>query len=187
MPFRFVPRGFRICSFFAVLICLAGVEAADVPQGPSKDIPELQILNCYAGTWEVIAANQNAPNTPILKGKATSKWVLDGRFLEQTAALQAPDGSNSIKVTTLLTYDVEKKTYRSWNFVSNGHATESVGKWDAATQTMTSVSIPNAKGHIMTTTGNFDEAGIEKWKMSVVDQSGKIVRQIVGKNSRQRE
>lgn len=187
MPHRLASRSLHGWALLTALICINTIQAADVPPGPAKEIPELRVLNCYAGTWEVVAASNEAPNTPLLRGKATSKWILDGRFLEQTGALQAPDGSNSMKVTTLMTYDVEQKTYRSWTFLSNGQATESEGKWDPATQTMTSTSRPGPNGRISTTTANFAEAGIEKWKMSVADETGKIVTQIVGKNTRQKE
>jgi hypothetical protein len=187
MPYQFAPRSARIGSFLAVAICVAGVQAADVPQGPAKEIPELLVLNCYAGSWEVIAAAGTVPNIPIFKGKATSKWILDGRFLELTGALQSPDGTRNIKITTLKTYDAEQKSYRSWTFLSTGQATESTGKWDPATQTMTFISRPEANGRTTTTTGNFTEAGIEKWNLSIADQTGKIIKQIVGKNTRQRE
>jgi hypothetical protein len=187
MPDRFVLRSLRVCTLFVALICVTRIDAAQVPPGPTKELPELQILNCYAGTWEVVAANHEAPNMPVMKGKATSKWVLDGRFLEQTGVLQALGGGTAIKVTTLMTYDTEKKSFRTWTFVSDGKATESEGKWDPATQTMTSVDCPSTKGQIVTTTVNFSEAGIQKWKMSITDPSGKIVSQMVGKNTRQKE
>jgi hypothetical protein len=170
MPDRFMLRSLRVCLVFAALYCVPQIHAAQVPQGPAKEVPELQILSCYAGTW-----------------KATSKWILDGRFLEQTGILQASAGGNPIKITTLMTYDADKKIFRTWTFVSDGQATESEGKWDPATQTMTSVDLPGVKHQVVTTTVNFSEAGIQKWKMVIADQSGKILSQMVGKNVRQRE
>lgn len=187
MPDRFMLRSLRVCLVFAALFWVAQIHAAQAPLGPAKEVPELQILSCYAGTWEVIGANNESPNTPSLKGKATSKWILDGRFLEQTGVLQASTGGNPIKITTLMTYDADKKIFRTWTFVSDGQAKESEGKWDPATQTMTSVDLPGAKHQVVTTTVNFSEAGIQKWKMVIADQSGKILSQMVGKNVRQRE
>lgn len=188
-----IPRNcawtFRLTAvLLVVLFCRLGqIQAAQTPpQGPAKEVPELQVLTCYVGSWEVVMALGEAPTVPIAKGKSTSKWILDGRFLEQTGTIQEGDNGKSIKVTTLMTFDVEKKTYRSWTFTSNGQATEQEGKWDPATQTMTSTSCATP-GITVTTTANFAEAGIEKWKITTMNGAGVVLRTVVGKNTRQRE
>lgn len=187
MPDRFMLRSLKLSLFFAALFCVSRIDAAQVPLGPAKEIPELQILSCYVGTWEVSGASSESPNAPAFKGKATSKWILDGRFLEQTGVIHASAGGNPTTITTLMTYDADKKIFRTWTFVSDGRATESEGKWDPATQTMTSVDCPGVKHQVVTTTVNFSEAGIQKWKLVIADQSGTILKQMIGKNVRQRE
>lgn len=187
MPHRFWQSGRVACLIFAFAVCASRLLAADPPLGPSKDVPELQFLNGYVGTWEVVMATNEVPNTPIGKGKATAKWILDGRFLEQSGMLLLTEGNKTVKVTTLMTYDVDKKSFRSWTFTSDGQATESDGKWDAATQTMTFISIQRPNGQKVTITANFAEAGIERWKMTVADETGKLISNLIGKNIRQKE
>lgn len=174
------------CVIGVLTLGIGQTRAAQI-MGPAKDVPELQVLNSYVGTWEVVMATSDAPNAVIGKGKSSTKWILDGRFLEQSGTMLMTEGNTSIKVTTLMTFDVGTKTYRSWTFSSNGQATESEAKWDPATQTMTSTSCPNPKSHKVVTVANFAEAGIEKWKMTITDESGQLVRNLIGKNTRQKE
>src|SRR5947209_15672922 len=100
-------RTLALCSILACLASTGALSAAD--DGPSDKVPELKILNHYAGSWD---GEITAKGQPFTKGKVTAKWILDGRFLQQTSELQAQDGSPVLKFTSLMTYDPAKKVYR---------------------------------------------------------------------------
>jgi hypothetical protein len=150
--------------------------------GPSKDVPELQHLSNYVGSWDVVITSKNAR---YIRGQATTKWILGSRYVQQTGSLAASDGSKDMKVTTLMTYDPRKRAYRMWTFMSDGFASEAEGQWDSNARTMTSIS--HNEGYTTKTTAHFPEDGIEKWEMVVTDQAGKAITRTSGTNTRRKE
>ena len=162
---------------FAVLLTTIGI--AD--EGPAKDVPELEALANYVGTYDVAITSKDSP---FVKGEANTKWILDGRFVQQTGHLTSSDGATVIKVTTLMTYDQEQKAYRSWSFFSNGTMTESSGKWDAKKRTMTSIG--HSKDTTTTTTAKFGENGTEEWTIDTKKGQEEIAR-ISGTNTRRKQ
>jgi hypothetical protein len=52
---------------------------------------------------------------------------------------------------------------------------------------ITSVGRKDVNGGFSTTTADFSEAGIEKWKIAFTDGTGKIVSEMSGKNTRQKK
>ena len=66
-------------------------------------------------------------------GTFRNSWSLNGWFIEYRGRL---DGGKDEELQ-LMTYDVEKKVYRRWYFDSHGTTSESTGKWDAKTATLT--------------------------------------------------
>ena len=109
-------------TFVLALIAFhASVVFAD--DGPAKDVPELQALSSYIGTWDDAITSKDSPFT---KGESTAQWILDGRFLQQSGSVTSADGAIVLKFTTLMTYDQEEKTYRTWSFLSNGTAVSSL-------------------------------------------------------------
>ena len=165
-------------SLLACLVCQRFTAAEDEKR--SDNIPELAALERYAGSWETEFTSKNLPYS---KGKVTAKWVLGGRFLQQAA--EATDGSD-FKYMSLMTYDPVKKIYRTWFFLSDGITGETEGTWDAQGQVMTSVSPKDDRGGFSTTTADFSEPGVEKWKIVYKDTSGKVVNEMSGKNTRQK-
>ena len=163
-----------------VCLCSAGVAVAE-DGGPSADVPELKVLDHYAGTWDVQIASKEFP---FSKGQDSARWILDGRFLQQSGELRSQEGSAVLKVTTLMTYDPAGKVYRSWTFMSDGAAIESEGTWDPKARVMTSVSRKDGNGGFLTTTADFSEPGVETWKIVYTDRDGKVVSETSGKNTR---
>lgn len=169
-----------VLLLIAVIACqIADVSAAD---GPAKDVLELQVLSNYVGTWDVAITSKDSPFT---KGESSATWVLDGRFVQQTGELKSADGSNAIKVTTLMTYDPERKIYRMWSFLSNGSTSEGSGKWDEKTRTMTSTS--RQDGTTTTTTAKFSDNGIEEWLFITTNQDNEVVGRFGGTNTRRKQ
>jgi hypothetical protein len=167
-----------------LLIAVTACQTADVwaADGPAKDVPELQVLSNYIGTWDVAITSKDSPFT---KGESNAVWILDGRFVQQTGVLKSDDGTNAIKVTTLMTYDSERKTYHMWSFLSNGSTSDASGKWDEKNRTMTSTS--NQGGTTTTTTARFTEDGIEEWMIVTTNQNKEVVGRFGGTNTRRKQ
>jgi hypothetical protein len=178
-----------VCVVLASMSLAAGARA-DAPQGPSKDVPELQVLKHWIGVWDVemtVKPNADLPRGMRAKGATTAEWVLDGRFVQQTGTLKPDDGSPAMQVTTLMTYDPRKKVYRSWMFFSTGSVSESEGQWDEKARTMTSTSRDAESGRTTTIKAVFTEDGSESWSFVERDREGKVVSETAGKNARQKK
>jgi hypothetical protein len=100
--------------------------------GPSKDVPELAPLSNWAGAWTCTIEKPARQS-----GFSDGKWVVGGRYFQQTWEVEADADNPKISGTWLMTYDVKRKVYRQWQFNSDGFTAEATGKWDAKTRTMT--------------------------------------------------
>lgn len=171
-----MPRPFVI-AWLASLLAVTGSAVVRADEtGPAKDVPELQVLQNYHGTWDVSMTDSSS------KTESTARWILGGRFLEQAGAIRSADGPD-IWVTTLFTFDTEAQKYRSWTFVSNGSTNQAEMTWDANAKTMTSVTQPDANGVRAKVTADFSTAGKERWKFLYTDRDGQQVGEMSGVNT----
>lgn len=168
-----------------LLIAVTACQTTDVwaVDGPAKEVPELQALANYVGTWDVAITSKDSP---FSKGESTATWILDGRFVQQTGVLKSDDGATVLKVTTLMTYDSEKKMYRMWSFLSNGATSEGTGTWDATTRTMTSTG-RQGEATTTTTTATFSDNGIEEWLFITKNRNNEVVGRFGGTNTRRKQ
>jgi len=128
-----------------------------VEVGPNKNVPELQVLSKYLGTWEA-----EIDRIPELKSVMTSKWILNGNYLELSQDDSADEsGKFNTKTKTLMTYDREKKVYRTWSFDDRGHTVVAEGTWNAKAQTMTSTE--KLGEWTIVSTADFSKDGIIEW------------------------
>ena len=168
------------------LLCLISGSACAAPTAKIsvfKDLPELEALHNYVGAWDVVVSS--GP-TPVFLGEATAEWILDGRYVQQTASLRAQDGKPGLKFTTLMTFDPVKRIYRSWTFMGNGSRSESEGVWDAKTRTMSWTSHKDDAGNSSTTKADFSISGIEKVKIVVKASNGAVVSEVTADNRRRK-
>lgn len=164
----------------AVLSFVTPAIAAE--NGPAEDVPELKVLNNYAGKWD---AAITLKDSQFESGEIIADWILDGRFLRQTIAIKVANSDKPLRMSTMMSYDPDQQRYRFWRFVSNGNVSESSGTWDAKTKTMTSVGTDHDL--TATTTASFAKDGVEDWKIVVKDASGNEVATITGTNTRKKE
>jgi hypothetical protein len=170
-------------------LILGSTAVAEPPQGPSKPIPELRVLDHWVGAWDVeltVKPNADVPKGMHAKGTVTAEWILQGRFLQQIGDLEPGDGSPGMQVKNLMTYDPRKKVYRSWMFFSSGLVIESEGTWDERSRRLTSTSRDAERGTTTTTQATFAEDGTESWSMISKDRTGKVVEETIGKNTRRK-
>lgn len=64
-------------ALFLVFVAASQPIHVRAVDGPAKDIPEMQVLSNYIGTWDVAITSKDSPFT---KGESSTSWVLDGRF-----------------------------------------------------------------------------------------------------------
>ncbi len=143
----------------------------DQEQQAQAKSPELKVLERLVGTWDAKAVSKPAEWTPTevrTTSKITRKWVLDGRFLQDTSEIS--DGSEGL---SLFTYDPQMKAYQSWWFSSEGHTSKSTGQWDAASET---ISFKADLGNGLTSRGSvrFLDKDHHDWKVVVQDGNGKL-------------
>lgn len=181
-----------LASLISAAVCLTAtwMFAKDEPkkdelkkEEPKKELSELQVLQNYVGKWDI---NVSAGNSSILTGDASAEWILDGKFVQQTASLRPKEGSAGIKFTTLMTYDAEKKAYRSWTFLSNGGVSQSDGVWDSKSKTITWVGQKDDRGNISTTKADFSQPDLEKVNIVIADPGGKTITEMTAKNTRRK-
>ena len=171
----------RFVIFLACCLALSDLTVGLAEDdGPAKDVPELKVLEYYLGAWDVAVTNKDSDFT---KGESTAKWILGGRFVEQSGFMLSKDGTTRADITTLFTFDTMKQVYRSWMFVSSGSVSQAEMTWDAKSKTMMSVTRPNADGIRSTITADFSEAGKEHWKFVFTDRDGKDIGEMRGENT----
>lgn len=174
----------RFAAFLSLtVICLGLSQSAISDDGPTKDVPELQVLSNYVGDWDVAITSKDSP---FLKGKSSAKWILNGRFVQQTGSLKSEDGSAKLEITTLMTYDQTQKTYKMWLFVSNGAVSEATGTWDPKTRTMTSTQRNGDGDNTTKTVARFADGGVEHWSITATSPNGKVLSAIEGVNTRRK-
>lgn len=142
------------------------------PRNPDDKLPpELKVLDRLAGTWDATSVSKPAEWTPKevrTTSKITRKWVLDGRFLQDTSEIS--DGSEGL---SLLTYHPRRQAYRSWWFSSEGHTGKSTGQWDAASET---ILFQDDLGNGLTSRASvhFLDKDRHDWKVIIKDGDGKL-------------
>jgi hypothetical protein len=151
----------------------------DVAQGPAPDVPELKLLDHYAGQWEDEIAGR-----PDMRRSELGEWILEGRFLRQTWSTESGDGSPSAHGITLMTFDPQRQVYRSWAFLATGSVIENEGLWDPVTKTFTwGHSVAN-KAERVITKASFTEKATQSWSIVKTDEHDKVLREVSGRSVR---
>ena len=104
-------------------------------EGPAKP-PEMEVFGRFIGTWDCEVISKLAVWTPKEVREKTmevNEWVMDGWFMHGTGK----SAKGEIRTVVMNTYDPAAKLYRFWQFLLGGRCSESIGKWDEATKTLT--------------------------------------------------
>jgi hypothetical protein len=151
----------------------------DVAEGPASEVPELQLLNLYAGQWEDEIAGR-----PDVKRTEVGEWILRGRFLRQSWSTESTDGAPPASGLTLMTFDTDRKVYRSWAFLATGSVIENEGVWDPVTKTFTwGHRVPESSETVTTRTSFVDES-VQSWSIVKTDAQEKVLREVAGRSLR---
>ena len=161
-------------------IACEATPAVEAASRPAADSPELEILDQYAGLWIERVAGK-----PEVSRSDVGEWILDGRFMRQTWTFEAHDDVPKASGMTFMTYDREKKAYRSWAFTAAGSVIENEGTWDSKHRAMTWWhSLPDTKERVFTKV-MFSDGLIQDWSITKTNAAGEIVREVTGRSIRQ--
>lgn len=164
---------------FAFLGLMTFAMATRADDGPAANVPGLAELAHYVGEWDI---RITTPNSGYATGHVSSKWILDGHFVEQQGTLTSANGSETLEVRTLITYIVEERRYQSWTFLSNGSAISRTGAWDPDTLSFSYTG--NDNGMTVVTSADFSREGTETWQIAVISDIGAENVVISGVNTR---
>ena len=150
----------------------AAIVAAWKKHEPAADRPvELKVLDRMIGEWNLVHIQKPAAWTPD-GGRTTSKierqWILDGRFVMETAIIS--DGRENM---SLFGFDPQNKVYRGWWFSSDGNRNTPTGSWDEQSQTMSFVTDLD-DGIKIRSSGRFADPNQEVWEFKATDAVGKV-------------
>ncbi len=173
-------------QFFLVLLSPSALFGQE-PNQYLKTVPQLEALCHYEGTWDseftVVSHDQGSINEKFT-GKVEAKWVVGGRFLEQTGTYILDSASPPLVIKTLMTFDVNDQEYKYHFFDSSGEHQESTGKWDPEKKTMTSI-MKESDGSVMTTVADFSQPGVENWTIEIKNAKQNSITNVTGKNTRE--
>ena len=162
---------------------------AEPASGPLPDVPELAVLANYIGSWktEMSIRNPNQPDEVTeYQGTTEARWILSGRYVEQTTTLKHEDEPSSIiQVRNMLTYDPKQNVYRTSQYLSTSpEALVSEGTWDPQLKTMTLTAKDENNGNTIKTKADFSQPGLEHWVITVTNEQGEVGLTLEGKNVR---
>ena len=154
----------------------------------NPDEPMLSVLSQYEGVWdsEFSYINQDGMGADEkFTGVVEGKWIVDGRFLDQTGKYQVDEASGLFIIKTVMSYHEKDQNFRFVYFMSSGDIQHSVGNWDPDKKTMTS-RMKNDEDDDGSTTivADFSTENVEQWSIESRDGNGKITGRIAGTNKR---
>lgn len=160
----------RMMSLLAVCL-VAGIISPQTTRGEEPALPELKPLNRFVGSWKTTMEGGG------LTGKATTQWVLGGRFIQQKYSLS--DGSEGMN---LRGYDPNTKQHVMFTFDSRGTMLKQEGAWDNETNTLT---VKGKAGVVVVITkAHFPDEDTEEWSIIVQDEGGNVLQTFKGTNVR---
>lgn len=170
---RFLFTGLWLCL---VLIPSIGIAQTD----------HLKVLDVYAGTWdsEFSIEGPDGQITQKFSGWVSAKWVVGGRFLDQTGTYKIDNSDSEITIKTMMSYDQKNGRYHFVYFTSTGDIRHSNGKWDETTRMMTSEMKDADSGNVSTIIADFSKPGVEHWVIETKDADGKTLTRLSGTNTR---
>jgi uncharacterized protein DUF1579 len=169
-------------AFLFVAVWLASQVAR--AGGKEKPVipPEMKVLEKRIGSWKTVTRVKAADWTPEAgesKGEEKIELALQGRFIQGRVRTQA----GNVEAIWLATYDAGAKAYRVWYFNSEGHIVDAGGKWDARTNTMTWMNVPQP-GITSVSRWRFTGDDTFEWDLIAKDRSGKVYLDMEGKLTR---
>jgi hypothetical protein len=137
------------------------VSPEEIPFGGLAPAKELEVLAGIVGEWTMAERAEPSVRYPsgfTSTGEMSVRWTHNRHFISGEGSLvrEADGKKQRVEFTLVTMYDRAKQAYRRWSFVSEGFASESVGQWDANTNTMSWEPVglpPNTMGEAKSVVG----------------------------------
>jgi hypothetical protein len=162
-------------------------ESLGAPPRPLSDAtarsPEQKVLDRLLGTWShetTILKEDGTSEAKPRTSRYTCARVLGGQFVQEIHE----DGENTHLM--LYTYDLQRKSYRSWYFGAMGMAIECEGKWDAEARSLTWTAPPQ-QGRVLTIQYRFVTDDTIEQSNVAKDAAGKVVFRSQANHTRAKE
>lgn len=167
----------------AVLYSQVSVSADE----PAKPPPELRVLDDMIGTWDEVLTNKPTewlPKAERSDSLTKKNWSLGGKFIRMEGVWKPA----KTEFLSLLTYDPATKEYRTWYFDSGGGQPRGSvrGSWDDKARTMTWTGTDEA-GNKTVGKSRIVDRDHHEWTVITTDPQGKVVLDLLGKNTRRKE
>ena len=175
----------RLTPLFLVSVLFSPIlgDEKKPDEGPAKPA-EFKVLGRLTGRWKDEVTYKVSEWTKKEKHETASyqnDWTLGGWFIRY----QGRSGDGKTEELQLMTFDVEKKVFRKWYYDSEGFASESSGKWDAKSATLTWTS-DLGDGITAVSVWRFADDNNVIWTRVARDRQGKTYLNIEGKSVRQK-
>jgi uncharacterized protein (TIGR03067 family) len=156
--------GKTIFDTSAKLTRSAGPAKINEDEAPAPVPKEMAVLHNFVGEWQTGEwQSDGVVNLPVrapVKSRQAAAKVLGGRFVAVQES-EMPAGNETYK---LMTYDVSKKLFRVWIFISSGEISEYEGVWNPATPRLSWSRIaPDGIAHSIT----IDWRGPDQYRQSI--------------------
>ncbi len=163
----------RVILLSLLLVVLSHAAPAAEPPTPPA---ELKRLEPFVGTWKVEKfVSKQAEWTPVEVQSAgeiaTTRWIMDGWFIEDRKAPGAPPGPDHLGIWH---YEPAEKVYHYTMFQTpGGNRTDLAVRWNDKTAAFEgTASLPN--GITMRTISRFPNKDSKEWQAKATDAAGKI-------------
>jgi hypothetical protein len=170
-----------------VSLALQCSQVAGNADDSAKPTVELRVLEDMIGTWDEVLTNKPTewlPKAERSESVTKKNWALTGEYIKMEGAWKPA----KTEFLSLVRYDRESKTYYTWYFDSAGGQPRGTirGTWDNKLRTMTWTGTDESGNKTVGKTKITDRDHHE-WTMVTTDPQGKVVLDIMGKNTRRRE
>ena len=150
---------------------------------PMKLSAEDKVLDMFLGDWKTVSTTpKNSLNILAGTWTSTSSCVrpFGGPFLLETT--KDSDGKTALNIKT---YDVRKKCYRVWGFMSEGYTRNGTLTWDAKTRTLMAARATRFVGSGITVykLRKVDNDTLA-WRTVIMHSDGNTTIQSYGKSTR---
>jgi hypothetical protein len=153
----------------------------------AKPVPELRVLEDMIGNWDEVMTNKPTewlPKAERSESVTNKSWSLGGRFIRMEGIWKPA----KTEFLSLLSYDPATREYRTWYFDSSGGQPRGSvrGTWNAKTRTL-SWTGTDEDGNKTVGKSRIIDRDTHEWTVVTTNPNGKVVLDIVGKNTRRKE
>lgn len=171
------------------MVAVAVADPTFAQERPSKEIPQLLVLDRFVGSWDVeisVKPGQLVRGGAKARGTTVNAWSTNGTVLHQAWSIVSSDGKPLFTGKTELTYDPQRKVYRNSTTLTQGAPSTSDGVWDERSGALVWTGRDPKTKSTTVSRSTATRDGVETWTMVISDANGRAVFECSGTNTRRR-